>query len=158
MQSIIEQKLGLELGCINDQVTLNNIYVYAEFSHQSHGEALDCGATRFGPEVRDKPLQRLIEHVKFLMNEAYLRHRTAYAELGANRKWSLKPDCLNKITRLLTPEFSLYTRMPLDPLEFRELYEAIEAHAQTLALPNLHFFFSSVALSCDEAHIFNMSF
>jgi hypothetical protein len=142
---------------INSQIYIQNVYAYPEYL-RSHGEALPLRDTQFLDEAVPHALERLINHIKILMLETTIFHLSRYAQYHPDGKLSLRPDCLNKITRLLTPEFSLYTRAPLSIEEFRKLYDAIKVTAARTKLSNLHFFLSSVALLVDDTHIINISF
>src|SRR5690349_15760709 len=65
----------------------------------------------------DYVLLRLLDHIQFLANIANQYHEEYFCDLIHNN-YTIKKDCLNKITRLSLYEFALYTSRPLDENHF----------------------------------------
>ena len=140
-----------ELALQNQAVFIRDLYVYPVDPSKRHGEA----ATVTGGHEGD--LERLIGHIRLLAEEARNLHQAHYCQLGSAGDVSLKPDCLNHITRLLTHEFSMYTPLPLSIEDFQKLYDAIYDFAKERGLPNLHLLLSSIAVEVVPGQILNVS-
>ncbi len=68
----------------------------------------------------------------------------------------IKPDCLNKITRLSLHEYSFFTREPLKMQEFKILLGATQGITEKL-LNNVHLLLSSFAVKMEDQIILNVS-
>ena len=83
-------------------------------------------------------------------------HKKYYCDSTENNTYTTKPDCLNKITRLSLPEFSLYTKEPLSLADYEKLVRAVEEMAKRQQ-PNVHLLLSTMAVRTADNHVLNMS-
>lgn len=112
-------------------------------------------------EVRADDRTRLVSHIVMLMKLVNADHqarncRLVIREEDSSPHYELKPDKRNHITRLVTPEFSLYTKTPLTMVEFRQLSVVLENEA-LLLLPNTVMILGSLSVLSDDGELINMS-
>jgi hypothetical protein len=102
---------------INQDVYITDMLVTASNSKFSYGEAKDCNNS-YQNNDQISVLERLIDMIQTLATIANMQHKKNYCE-AENGSHRLMDNCLNKITRLLLSEFSLYTSNPLKMKDFR---------------------------------------
>lgn len=99
---------------------------------------------------------RLRAHISSLMRLLNEDHRIRLCESDADGGYRLKDGKRNHITRLSTPEFSLYTKKPLLLSEFESLVSDISDKAGCLE-PNTHLLLSTIPVITDDKTLLNMS-
>lgn len=129
-------------------IYVQNIIVVANVSNLSLiGECHDNNANE------NTQLERLYSQIAKLVNQAAQLHlKTNYSQpkkLGLfssdDNNLTIKDDCLNNLTRLITNEFMFYTKKRLEPQEFAILFEKIFDLAQKQP-GNFHLVLSSFAV------------
>ncbi len=143
-----EKKMAIS----NQPITIRDLAVHAISRSGSFGES----RTHFNPHQKLSSRKRLLKHAESLIHFANTYHKNYYCDSNKNGIYTTKKDCLNKITRILLPEFSLYTQKPLSMdhfISFRKSIEKIAAKQQ----PNVHILLSSMAVTSEDNTILNMS-
>lgn len=136
----------------NKDIHIRDIFIYPQRRDESFGEA-KSNTNRY----KDCPaLTRLIDHIEFLASVTNKYHMENYCIKEADGAHRIKPDCLNKITRSLLNEFSLYTSQPLTVEQFQQLLYAIVKIANN-KLSNVHLLLSSIPVMMEDKRILNMS-
>lgn len=137
---------------INQDIFIRDIFIYPfEYAH-SFGEA----RTHCNPYQEQKTITRLVDHIESLAIMANTYHEKYYCDTNADGTSTIKKDCLNKITRILLNEFSLYSSQPLSMNEFSQLMDATQEIAKQQH-PNVHLLLSSFAVKTEGNVILNMS-
>jgi hypothetical protein len=98
---------------------------------------------------------RLLDHIDFLAAVANEYHQTQYCQTDNNGNYTIRADCLNKITRLSLNEFSLYTYNPIDQAKFPSFLNSIEFIAKKIQ-PNVHLLLSSLPLKTKDNDLLNV--
>jgi len=98
---------------------------------------------------------RLLDHIEFLANIANEYHQAQYCQKNNDGTYTIRPECLNKITRLSLHEFSLYTAQPIDQADFSFLLESIELIVKNQH-SNVHLLLSSLPVVTDGNEILNV--
>lgn len=93
---------------------------------------------------------RLAHHIEFIAEIANKAHEQHYTQLG-----KIKSGCLNKITRISLPEFSLYTASPLSKAEFNKLVEEIRKIAAK-CYDNVHLLLGTFAVLHENSEVLNL--
>lgn len=139
-------------------IYIKNIYLYPLVSTFAYGEARSRSAYKGKFKFDEKSnVDRLIAHIKILAKVTDQYHEYFYCEQKGEESFSqIKECCLNHITRLLLPEFSLYTCKPLTLSEFSQLRERILDIAKNQH-ENVHLLLSSFAVKNSDTKIFNFS-
>lgn len=107
-------------------------------------------------KVRPNPEKRLLDHIASLMRLLNEDHRARLCDLSDTGQYHLKEDKRNHITRLSTPEFSLYTKKPLSLSEFESLVNEIAQRSEILE-PNTHLLLSTFPVLSEDSTLLNMS-
>lgn len=101
--------------------------------------------------------QGLLDHIHSLINITRLYHEQAYGEyMEEEKKYHIKPEYDNTITRLSLYEFSLYGKEPLDLDTFANLVEQIHVLAQQL-YDNVHLLLSSFSVLDRNKKLLNVA-
>ncbi|OGV25707.1 MAG: hypothetical protein A3F18_01370 [Legionellales bacterium RIFCSPHIGHO2_12_FULL_37_14] len=89
-----------------------------------------------------KSLPHFINELFLMLSEQHLANNYQKDSMG---EYVIKENRENYVTRLLMPEFTLYTKDPLTLDEFHDLVKNIEKMAKTLK-PNAHLLLSTLAV------------
>ena len=100
-------------------------------------------------------LQRLVEHFKFLAHLTTKYHQACYCEKNEDGEITIRSDCLNKITRLLSHEYSFYTKEPFSLEDLNFLISNIKEIASQNPI-NVHLLFSTIAVQKTDKSLLNM--
>jgi len=149
LQNMIAQKEAR----MNQEITIRDLYVNQVHSLDTYGEA-----KQLNPQDAQTSLLRLTNHIDILANITNRYHQEYYCEKIESQHGfhdQIKNDCKNKITRLLTNEFSLHTVKPLTLNELSKLLSSIKMIAKSL-LPNVHLVLSSLAVVTNDHRLLNM--
>lgn len=123
---------------MNQEVHIRDLFVYPTSSERraSFGEKEYCSAHSGIPTM-----ERLEDHIASLAKIANSYHQKYYCD-KKNGDYTLRPDCLNKVTRLSLSEFSLYTPEPLGIKALGNFVEKLHKIARQQQ-PNVHLLLSS---------------
>lgn len=160
LENKLEIKLERQQALINQSICIQELIIYAKNIDDSCGE--------FIPPIKTDPffvkpniyrdqfstLPRLTAFIRYLARVANAHHERDYGGFDNEGIYFTKKNCRNKITRLLTHEFSFYTEQPLTLVEFEQLIEEIDKIAQQLR-PNVHLLLSSFAIQLEEGVLNN---
>lgn len=139
----LELKFERQREKINQDIYIRDIFVYPYCESSNSGEA-------YFDEYESRPLDnRLIDHIHLLAECANVYHKKYYCYENEAGVSVIKPDCLNKITRISLHEFSLYTKHPLSLDDFNHLIEAVHEIAKKQQ-SNVHLLLSSMAVIIPE--------
>ncbi|MBS0289578.1 MAG: hypothetical protein JSS07_06050, partial [Proteobacteria bacterium] len=132
------------LAKINAPVTIQDI-IFTEY------EAGKCG--EFAQPAANVSTQknRLYQHIERMVLTAASEHR----QKNCGNSNFLQPGKENNITRLVTNEFSLYTKTPLSIADFNDLQQWLVALAKQ-APQNLHLILSSFAVRTPNNKVMNV--
>lgn len=119
-------------------------------------EQLECIASHTDHRLCGPAVYRLMRYIDLLATMTNTYHQTYYCEKKSDDGYQIKEDCLNKITRLSTHEFSLYTKDPLNGAEFSSLIDAVYQIAKRQH-SNVHLLLSSFAVLTNDNKILNVS-
>lgn len=138
---------------INQPIVIRDIFIYPLAHQHSFGESTISHDNIYS----QYPLiSRLIDHIDSLAkigNEYHQQYNCNEEKIGAFR---LKKECLNKVTRVLLNEFSLYTEKPLSLNSFSLLMRAVYKIAQQQQ-DNVHLLLSSFSVVTGDQKLLNMS-
>lgn len=148
----IRKSCAQKLKSMSESISIQDIYIHPDNQDWRFGEWNITSFHTLGVPT----LQKLTNHINILANITNEYHKKKYCEATANNEYTLKSDCKNKITRLLLPEFSLYTEAPLSASEFAEVYENILKIAKNQQ-PNVHLLLSSFSVLNSKNEILNIT-
>lgn len=159
---VAEERFERELKATQQQVTIRELMVFPRLDDKVFwrwGEVSPFKDVQFESlhaGVKDE-LLRLFDHIKMLFMIANQDHQHHHFFRNQAGSFQIKPEALNTITRLSTPEFAFYTNNPLDEEQFGLLIAFIEMLARTMH-DNLHILLSSFAvIGEDNASLFNIA-
>ena len=104
------------------------------------------------PYQEHDQLGRMVDHIDVLATIANEYQQTYYCDKNSDGTFTTKPDCLNKITRVLMNEFSLYTISALNYGQLAVLVEAVRAIAANQH-NNVHLLLSSLSVRTPEFQV-----
>lgn len=125
----------------NQPVFIRNIFVYGT---QTKGEFLKSNAS--SNTTKAPTIKRLGDHIDLIAGLANEYHQQYYCTQKTDGTYEIKEDCLNKITRILLPEFFLYTETPLTIDDLGLLIDRIYEIAKNQQ-SNVHLLLSTLALA-----------
>lgn len=145
---------------INQSIYFQDIFVYAVDQNHTRGESkgqINPYAQPPSEETSEHAwaLKRLIDQIKLLAQVTNTYHEKHYCTQHKDGTHTIKQHCLNKITRLLSSEFSFYTKNPLTLADFSHLTESIIAIAEKQQ-SNVHLLLSSFAVVTEDNKLLNM--
>lgn len=135
-----------------NKISIRNIFVYPKKSDKTYGESYFHTINDY--EFKYSDAERLLDHVQMLASIANLYHQKYYCEEKTKGIFTIKNDCRYKVTRILLPEFSLYTKKPLTLPEFKEFVAAVVAMAEKQHA-NVHLVLSSIAVLSEDNEVIN---
>lgn len=145
-------KFEKEEKAINQDVLIRDIFVYPLKVVHSYGESKN----HLNRYQEHPTIMRLVDHVESLAKIANQYHQKYYCNKNEDGTYTIKKDCLNKITRILLNEFSLYSSKPLSMSDFSLFMEAVHEIAKNQK-QNVHLLLSSLSVITDDNQILNVS-
>lgn len=154
----------------NENVSIQDIYVLPRITTEKdkYGETFFAPSEEYswlhnlalfsGFSVKKTDLYRLKEFIETIAKVADTFHQSQGK--SRTRKYEKNPDDNsspdNIITRLITPEYSLYTRNPLSLKDYTSLISTIEEIASLLH-ENVHLVLSSFAVRTEQNDLLNIT-
>lgn len=124
------------------EILIQNLYVYPASQALSYGEARGYKKETIEPE--DSIVERLTEHIYQL---AVIANEFQQKNL-ANKKSGEEI-----ITRILMPEFALYSEKPLTTAEYNQLLDNLKERLKDFS--NIHLLLSSIAVQTEDNRLLN---
>ncbi len=146
----LRRKLSLRQEKINQKIYVRDIYILHPDRNDSTGER-----KRRYPDV-ETALKRMSLYVKQLAFIANIYHRSHHCEKMQDETFKIKESALNRITRVVLPEFSLFTRSPLSFSQYSQFTDDVLEIAKNNH-ENTHLLLSSLAVVTPDNVILNIA-
>lgn len=152
LKARLSEKIEVSRNLMNQDIHVRDIIISAENNNSSFGEYFNQTS-----KYRHIPvLERLVDQVRSLAAIANLYHHQYYCNKNDSGVYTIKQDCLNKITRVLMNEFFLYTEEPLDMTSYAIFVENVHELASKQS-ENVHLLLSSVCVVTEDMKLLNIS-
>lgn len=126
INNIQQRKLYTSLVNISRPITIQDVII-------THSVLSNDCSLQYDPiEVESEQFSQLVEHVRLIINTARETHVKHFEEMGKSIH-----ESNNHITRVITDEFSFYSRAPLTIDSYIKLIEQIRDISSTLPV-NIH--------------------
>lgn len=151
LKTKLSDRIARRTSQINQDIFVRDLLVIPKSAFKSHGEANKKHRTYASTDV----MERLKDHTQMLAGMANAFHKKNHCETGVAENVTTKQGHENHITRILTPEFYLYTPEPLSTNQFQEYLQQVLEIAR-MQQENVHLLLSSIPLRMDDNTLLNV--
>lgn len=149
----LSEKIENRKNNMNQDIHVRDIIVTAVRELYAFGEY-----NEIAEKYKNIPIfERMIDHVKALALIATEYHHQYNCQKNEDDGFTIKKDCLNKITRLSLHEFFLYTETPLKMEDIGAFVEEVGVIAKNQPA-NVHLLLSSICVVTEDDKLLNISF